>query len=135
MKKMLFYPGEPTLRNSVGLLALRIAAGIFFMHHGWGKIQNPMHWAGDNYPGVLQALAAISEFGGGLAWILGLLTPVASAGILCTMAFAVQHHMAKDGLKSMTWDTAALCGGIAVLLMLNGAGMFSADRYLFGKEK
>ena len=60
------------------LLLLRIVAGVAFMLHGWGKIQHPFSWMGPDMPGFLQALAALSEFGGGAAWALGLLTPLAS---------------------------------------------------------
>ena len=37
-------------------------------------------------PGALQFLAFLSEFGGGIALLLGLLTPVAALGVLSTMA-------------------------------------------------
>ena len=69
--------------GSVGLLVLRLVMGAAFMHHGWGKIQNPMGWMGPEatMPAILQALAAISEFGGGLALIAGLLTRLGSLGI------------------------------------------------------
>lgn len=99
-------------RASAGLLALRLAAGLAFMYHGYGKIQNPFGWMGPDagIPGVFQALAALSEFGGGLAWMLGLLTPLASFGLACTMAVAVR------------------------LLLLAGPGRFSADRGVFGEN-
>src|SRR5688572_20371572 len=87
-------PTATSTRVSAGLLILRLVAGLAFMFHGWGKIKNPTGWMGENatIPGVFQALAAISEFGGGLAWILGALTPLASFGIVCTMAVAVYMH-------------------------------------------
>ena len=40
-------------------------------------------------PGVFQGLAALAEFGGGLCWALGVLTPLASFLILCDMAVAL----------------------------------------------
>ena len=40
-------------------------------------------------PPILQALAAWSEFGGGLALILGVLTPLAALSIAGTMAGAI----------------------------------------------
>src|SRR6266511_1047602 len=75
--------------SSLGLLAVRVAAGSAFMFHGWSKIKDPFGWMGDKVPGVLQAAAAVAEVGGGLAWILGLLTPVFSFLILCTMSVAL----------------------------------------------
>src|SRR5688572_30546333 len=90
----LFQPPALSPRASAGLLILRIVAGLAFMLHGYGKIQNPFGWMGPDAgtPGILQGLAALSEFGGGLAWILGLLTPLASFGIACTMAVAIRLH-------------------------------------------
>src|SRR5687767_250152 len=90
----LFQPLRLPARVSAGLLVLRVVAGLAFMFHGYGKIQNPFGWMGPNatIPGIFQALAAISEFGGGLAWILGLVTPLASFGLACTMTVAVWTH-------------------------------------------
>ncbi len=71
--KRFFTPDPLTSRASLGLLALRLLAGVALMHHGWSKIQNPFGWMGPTatVPGFLQALAALSEFGGGLALALG----------------------------------------------------------------
>jgi putative oxidoreductase len=40
-------------------------------------------------PGYLQSLAAIAECAGGLGWVVGLLTPVASLGIAAVMIVAL----------------------------------------------
>src|SRR5690242_4140311 len=77
--------------GALGLLVLRLVAGSAMMLHGWPKIQHATAWMGPEakVPGVMQALAATAEFGGGLCWVLGLLTPLASFLILCTMATAL----------------------------------------------
>jgi putative oxidoreductase len=124
----------------VALLLIRVVAGLAFTMHGWGKIQNPFGWMGpDGFaPGIFQALAAISEFGGGLAWILGLLTPLASFGIASTMAVAFSFHafMRGDPFVSMTGgaasELAALYFSIALLLIATGPGRFSLDRKFLG---
>ena len=75
MKAMgLFKPAGLSTPVSAGLLILRLVVGLAFVFHGYGKIQNPLGWMGPNasVPGLFQALAAVSEFGGGLAWMLGL---------------------------------------------------------------
>jgi len=126
----------------LALLFLRVVAGLAFMLHGWGKIQNPFGWMGpDGFaPGVFQALAALSEFGGGLAWILGLLTPLASVGIACTMAVAFSTHavLRGDPFVSMTggpsYELAAVYFCIALLLIAMGPGRLSLDRKLFGSR-
>ena len=83
----------------LALLLLRVTAGLAFMMHGWPKIQNPFGWMGPDAfaPGALQALAALSEFGGGLAWMLGLLTRLASMGIASTMVVAFWTHAVVRG--------------------------------------
>lgn len=126
-------------RGAVGLLVVRLVAGAAFMFHGWPKIQDPFHWMGPSMPGPLQALAALAEFGGGLAWILGLLTPVASFGIACTMLVAIGSvHLPKGDPfvgRDGSWEQAAVYLAVAVLLMLHGPGRYSLDDALFGREK
>jgi putative oxidoreductase len=126
----------------VSLLLLRFVAGLAFMLHGWGKIQNPFGWMGPDAfaPGFLQALAALSEFGGGLAWIIGLLTPLASLGLACTMVVAVYMHAIINGdpfvsVGGPAYELAALYFCIAVLLISTGPGRFSLDRPIFGARR
>jgi putative oxidoreductase len=123
------------------LLLLRVVAGIAFMIHGWGKIQNPFGWMGPEapVPGFLQGLAALAEFGGGLAWVLGLLTPLASLGLAITMAVAVAMHAFALGDPFVatapggsSYEPAAMYFCISLLLMAAGPGRVSLDRKIFG---
>jgi len=135
-------PLRQSARVSAGLLLLRLVAGAAFLYHGYGKIQNPFGWMGPDagFPGIFQALAAVSEFGGGLAWMLGLLTPLASCGLACTMAVAVWMHaavlhdpfVALQGGRSYELASVYLC--VTVLLLLAGPGRFSVDRVAFGEK-
>jgi len=126
-------------RAAVGLLLLRLYAGLALMQHGKGKIADPFHWmdrAPSPPPGFLQALAALSEFGGGLALVLGLLTPVACFGIACTMAFATYTHVAKGDPfvgRSGSFEPALGYLVTAVLLALAGPGAYSLDAQLGAK--
>jgi len=132
----LLWHREPlAVAPSLGLLAVRFAAGAAFMLHGWGKIQHPTSWMGaaSAMPGALQLLAAVSEFGGGAAWVLGLFVPLASLGELCTMAVAVASHV-KEGAPFVgsghSYELALVYGAIAVLLALAGPGRFATDAWL-----
>jgi putative oxidoreductase len=124
------------------LLLLRLVAGLAFMFHGWGKIQNPFGWMGpDGFaPAFLQGLAALSEFGGGLAWMIGLAMPLASLGIGATMAVAVTYHVAfrGDPFVAMgggpSYELAAVYLCLALLMLAAGPGRFSLDRLLFGRR-
>jgi putative oxidoreductase len=135
------YSGAVGRAGSFGLLALRLVMGTAFLFHGWPKIQHPFGWMGPDadMPGVLQSLAALSEFGGGLALILGLLTRLACLGIGGTMfvALATVHiphgdpFVGKPGTPS--FELAAVYLACALLLLLVGAGRFSLDALLFSK--
>ena len=140
--RQLLKPLRLSARVSAGLLVLRLLAGVAFMYHGYGKIQHPFGWMGPDagIPGVFQALAAVSEFGGGLAWMLGLLTPLASLGLASTMTVAVWMHaavlhdpfVALKGGRSYELASVYLC--VAVLLLLAGPGRYSVDRVAFGEK-
>lgn len=122
----------------ISLLLIRLVVGLAFMFHGWPKLQQPFGWmpAESALPGFLQALAAISEFGGGLAWILGLLTPLASFGIACTMAVGFSMHAFVWGDPFVgsprSFEPAAAYFCVAILLIAMGPGRFSLDRKLCG---
>ena len=134
-------PEHPTFADAA-LLLLRVVAGLAFMLHGWGKIKNPFGWMGPDAfaPGVFQALAAVAEFGGGLAWVLGLLTPLASLGIASTMAVAFYMHAIMRGdpfvsTGGSSYELAAVYFCIAVVLIAVGPGRLSLDRGLFGRRE
>jgi putative oxidoreductase len=126
--------------GSVGLLLLRLVMGLAFMLHGWSKIQSPFGWMGQDatMPGILQALAALSEFGGGLALIVGLLTRFASLGITSVMvvALATVHlrlghpFVSKDG---SSFELPAVYLACAIMFLLMGPGRLSLDALLFGR--
>jgi putative oxidoreductase len=131
----LFFPQPSSAGAHAGLLVLRVVAGSAFIRHGLSKIQNPLGWMGpdSSMPGVLQALAAISEFGGGIAWILGALTPLASLGILSTMAVAASKHIGRGDPfvgRGGSYELALVYLSVALLLMLAGPGRYSFDAWL-----
>jgi|SRR6476661_3245625 len=122
------------------ILVIRIVVGIAFVIAGWGKIQHPTTWMPKPmaFPAVFQLLAAVSEFCGGIALILGLLTRLGAFGIACTMTVAVYMHrfVFGDPFVNMTggssYQLAAVYGLIAILILIYGPGRYSVDRYLFG---
>ena len=135
------HPATHDGRTSFGLLALRVVTGLAFIQHGWPKIQNPMGWMGPDapMPGFLLALAAVAEFGGGIALILGLLIPLATLGLLCTMAVAMYTHISRGdpwvGQGGPAWELASIYFTIALLLFLAGPGRYSLDAQLFRGAK
>ncbi len=127
-------------RGAVALMILRVVAGLAMIFHGWSKIQNPFGWMGpeSSVPGFFQMLAAVSEVGGGIFWILGLLTPLASLGILSTMAVATHMHAIVRGDpfvgRGGSYELALLYLCMALLFLMIGPGRLSLDALLFGRK-
>jgi putative oxidoreductase len=128
---------------SIALLLLRLVAGSAFLIHGWGKMQAPMSWMGPDapVPGLLQLLATISEFGGGIALILGLLTPLGALGIAMTMAVATSMHafVMKDPFVATApgqgaFELPLVYFAVALTLITVGPGRFSLDWKIFGQK-
>jgi putative oxidoreductase len=125
--------------GSVGLLLLRLVMGVAFVLHGWPKIQNPMEWLGPDVPAILQALAALAEFGGGMALVAGLLTRLASLGIISTMIVALgmvhlpHGHPFVGKAGGPSYELVAVYLACAVLFLILGPGRFSFDALLFRK--
>ena len=138
-----FYPEVLSPITSIGLLLVRVVMGAAFLFHGWPKIQHPFDWMGPdaNMPGVLQFLAALSEFVGGIALILGFLTRVAALGLTVTMAVAggmvhipAGHPFVAGAAGGPSWELAGIYFACAVLFLLAGPGRWSVDACLFGRE-
>lgn len=142
MLKKTFSVTNHSSLQSLALLILRLVVGIAFLHHGWMKIQSPFGWMPpeSGVPAFFQFLAAISEFGGGLALVLGLLTPLAMLGLTFTMVVATSMHafILKDPFVSATggrsFELALVYLSIALTVMLLGPGKFSLDSKIFGKK-
>jgi putative oxidoreductase len=130
---------NPALRGSIAVLLLRLMTGVAFIVHGWPKIQNPLHWM-DAFPGhppsFVQVLPAVAEFGGGIGLLLGLLTPLCCAGIICTMLVAIFTHISRgDPFVSKgggSYELALVFLTIAASLILTGPGRYSLDSKLHG---
>jgi len=131
--------------SSFGLLVLRIVTGAAFIMHGWGKLQSPdgaFHWMDkmpEPPPGPIQALAVFAEFGGGIALILGFLTPLAAFLIAGTMtvALAKVHLSHGDPFVSVggaSFEPAAGYLAQMIMFLLVGPGVLSVDYLLFRKR-
>jgi putative oxidoreductase len=146
MMRAFFYPNFVGGRGAFGLLVLRLMTGAAFILHGWPKIQNAFHWmdrpgATPEMPGYLQALAALSEFGGGIALVLGLLTPLAALGVACTMIVAIStvhvpagHSFVAKQPGEPSFELAAVYLAIVIMLALVGPGLLSLDALLFHRR-
>jgi putative oxidoreductase len=142
MRKLLY--SSVGCRESVSLLLLRLVVGIAFLYHGWGKINNPTGWMGAEapVPDVLEAAAAVAEFGGGIALILGILTRPFALALAATMATAASmvhisqgHSFVASKLGEPSWELAGVYFVCSLILLLSGAGRLSLDALLFGQPR
>lgn len=135
----LLYPDFVGGRGAVGLLLVRLVTGAAFIIHGWAKIQNPFAWSNPErgIPAPFQACAAVAEFGGGIALILGLLTPIAALGIASTMivAIGIDHlpkgHVFVSRSNNPSFELPAVYLANVLMLFLVGPGTLSLDALLF----
>ena len=118
----------------LGLLWLRVLAGLGMAHHGFGKIfggrmdqfAQGVAQLGFPMPETFAWAAALSEFLGGVCLILGLGTRLAAAAIFATMSVAAFLRHAADLLSVK--ELALVYWTITGTLMLTGAGVFSFDQ-------
>jgi putative oxidoreductase len=141
--------------RDVGLLVLRVGLGGILIYYGLQKafgafdgngfqlqLQN---WEERNIPRWLGTLAILSEFGGSIAVILGLLTRVGAFGIMCTMAVAAFMGASKPGAMMSIWvgergSQSPVFYPLAMMfmaaaLMLTGPGGISIDSKIFKRGK
>ena len=86
----LIVPSAPVGLAGSGLLVLRLFTGLVFIRHGWPKLSNLKTWStAMKTPAWLCFLSAFSMWAGGIALIVGLLTPLAAAAIAVSMLYAV----------------------------------------------
>jgi putative oxidoreductase len=130
---------------ALGLLILRLVAGFGLIMHGYPKLVHATTWMGSTsgVPGWLQAMSPLAEFGGGLALVFGLLTPLAVLGIMANMATALflvhfanrDPFVAPSGWTGSSYETAAMYLAIAFMFLLTGPGRHSVDHILFGRRQ
>ncbi len=142
-----------TENNSV-LTAVRVVLGVVMFAHGAQKM---FGWFGGKgfdaaihalvpgkyVPPPLAFMAVCTEFFGGLALIVGLLTRLAALGITVDMIVAVAMVEGHEGFF-MNWEGQKhgegyeyhlLVFAMTYALMLKGGGALSVDRLLTGSQQ
>lgn len=126
--------------KDAGLVVLRLAAGAIFIYAGYGKLFGG--YPGMNaFAGMVGALgfpaptffaycAALTEFFGGIALVLGLGTPIVAA-LLAFVMFIAFSMVNGASIPGGNLDIALFA--IAVALGTVGPGAWSLDRWLCEK--
>ena len=131
--------------SSIGLFILRLVLGLVLAAHGSQKlfglfgghgIKGTGGWLESIgiKPGALFAtFAGLGEFLGGLGVAVGLLTPIAAAGIVIVMLVATFSVHVKKGLWNTDggYEYPLLIIVAALALALTGPGSISLDAILF----
>lgn len=130
---------------SVGLLILRVVTGLTVAAHGYNKffggggIPGTARWfssMGMRPNGTIHAvLAASTELGGGVLFAVGLLTPLAAAGIVGLMVVAGWTTHRDNGffIVKEGWEYTMILATIAIGVATIGPGRYSLD-WVFGVE-
>ena len=129
--------------RDLGFLILRAALGIIFIAHGGQKL---FGWFGGpgfdatvrtfgsqlGIPAPLAMLAIFTEFFGGIAVLLGVLTRLAGLGIAFTMLVAALTVHVKNGFflgmgpgQANGFEYNLALGAMALCLVLAGPGRFA----------
>jgi putative oxidoreductase len=134
---------ESALTADIGLLLVRMTLGSFVAAHGVQKLTH--FWGGTGLAGsvaefeadgfrggvVTALMAGLTQVGGGVFLVLGLLTPAAAAGVIGVMTVAVTVKMSvgfwsQDG----GFEYPLLLALIAAAVAFAGPGQLSLDAVL-----
>ena len=117
----------------------RLVLGAVMLAHGWGKViphgslYNFAHFVSHlGLPYWLGYVAAFTEFFGGIALILGLLTPVVAVAVAIEMAVAILKVHLRHGLTGpQGFEFPLSLMALAILLLAEGPGYMALDQAVF----
>jgi len=134
--------------EAFGPLILRLMVGISFaLFHGYGKLVPEGGFDGGGAfaerakelaPAFLLYVAAWTEFLGGIAVLVGILTRWAAIGLFIVMLYAIfgvhwqQGFLGEAGVGG--YEKAATYAAMCLAIMVIGPGSLSLDRMFFGKN-
>lgn len=126
---------------NAALLLLRLVFGLFLAYHGYNKVfgggglAGTAGWFGSigfRQPQLQARLAAATELGAGTLFALGLLTPLAAAGMIGIMLVAIYTSHLKQGFfvfkPGQGWEYCASIAVAALCVATMGAGEWSLDQ-------
>ena len=126
---------DTSSRTDIALLLVRAIVGVTFLLHGLDKFndlsgtQQFFDGIGIPMPDVMAPVVATLEVAGGIALILGALTPVFALGLACNMLVAALTAHIDNGffVADGGYELVLLLGVACTGLVIAGAGRFSVD--------
>jgi len=137
---MSFFRSSPRQLN-LGLAVLRVAVATIFIRHGAQKlfvfgfagVTGAFTHMGVPFPGLMGPLIGVLEFFGGIALVIGLLTRLVALGLVFDMLGAILLVQLKRGFSGFELEFLLL--GSSLALVLTGAGGFSVDALIAGRQE
>src|SRR5438128_1839269 len=136
---------QRTMHTSIGsqifgFTLIRITFGLMFLIFGYNKIISgnanlTQLGSAMSFFGITQGyliwgyLAALTEFCGGVAYILGFCIRIMSLPMIFLLAVAIKFHLQK-GDAFTAWSFPALCLCIVISFLFAGSGTYSVDHAL-----
>ncbi len=123
--------------EALALLLLRCGLATVFIYHGYPKLFGGTQrfveaFQAIGLPAYAVYVAGAIEFFGGVAFALGLFTPVAGLLLLLDMAAAMWKYNLNEGIYAVREYELPLILGLASLAVATaGGGPFSLDRLIF----
>lgn len=125
----------------VAVALLRVVFGVFFALHGINKVRGGLagtaRWfagLGMRWPTFQARAAAGTEIGAGLMFAVGLLTPLAAAGIVGVMTVATWAAHRHNGFfifnEGEGWEYTVSIAVVAIAVATLGPGRISVDHAL-----
>lgn len=116
----------------LAVFLIRLALGLVFIFHGWGKLGNLAGTAefflSVGVPAFLATIVALVEFAGGIMMILGIWTRVVAWFFAIIMLGAILFAKASKGFGGYEFELVLLLASLAVAYM--PAGKWTAHRML-----
>ncbi|SMY11765.1 DoxX family protein [Brevibacterium jeotgali] len=133
------------LLTDLALLVARLVLGVVLIAHGWQKYSEwTVAGTGQSFaemgilaPDFSAALVTGAEIIGGVALILGVLTPVFAVvnGVSMIVAALVVHAEAGIFVEDGGYELVAAIFAGLIILAATGGGRFSVDRLLAPRSK
>lgn len=131
--------------QQLGLTIIRISFGIIFLIFGYNKLCSgsthltqlggAMSLFGITWGYMVWGyLAALTELFGGIAFILGLYTRIASLPLIWLLIVAIQFHIQKGDMFA-AWAFACTCLCIVVGFLVAGSGIYSIDHAMHSRSE
>lgn len=133
---------SPSSENLALLIARLVLAGVFLAHginhiYGGGKIAGTARWFHGlgMRPGIVHAwFASLTEVGAGVLLILGLVTPLACAGVVGVMVVAFITNHRGNGFfifrPGEGWEYVMTLTLFGVVVGTLGSGQWSIDGHV-----